>query len=110
MITFYGYIIKYKNIYRRCIMDWASWALLAIALIYWLFNIKKIYLFVVWTLHENRIIFNIGLFLLVAIFISGLILAFAAPQYGWIPQWALIWYIVGFFIYRIFFGVRDKES
>lgn len=90
-------------------MDLADYVLLTIAVIYFLFNIKNVYFFIRWSFSEGKV-FAIGLILLAAIFILGLILAFTSPKYGWIPQWAFIWYIVAFFVYRLIFGVRDKEG
>jgi hypothetical protein len=86
-------------------MDWADWAMLITASVYWLFNIKKIYSFIRWSINENGIWFTIGLLVFASIFLVGVILAFTAPQYGWIPQWALIWFIVGFFVCRFLFGI-----
>jgi hypothetical protein len=91
-------------------MDWASWFLLSVASIYFLFNIKNVYSFILWSFHENGKLFTFGLLSFLSIFILGIILGFSAPKYGWIPQWALIWYIVAFIIYRLIFGVRDKEG
>lgn len=90
-------------------MDWADWFMLSVAVIYFLFNIKNVYSFIRWSFSEG-IVFAVGLLLLATIFILGLILAFVAPQYGWLPQWAFILYIVAFVVYRLIFGVRDKEG
>lgn len=91
-------------------MDWASWFLLIVGGIYWLFNIKKIYHFFVWSFLENGVFFTSGILLLAVIFLSGIFFAFVAPQYGWITQRAFIWYIVAFIVYRLIFGVRNKEG
>jgi hypothetical protein len=91
-------------------MDETTLVLLIIVAIYWAFNIKKIYLFLVWSWLENGIVFNVGMYLFAAIFILGCIIGVADPQYGWIPQRALILYIVAFVIYRVIFGVRDREG
>jgi hypothetical protein len=90
-------------------MDWADWFLLTVAVIYFLFNIKNIYLFIVYSFQEHGKFFTSGLLLFAAIWIMVVILAFTAPQYGWIARWSFIIYIVAFIVYRLIFGVRDKE-
>ncbi|MDP4087123.1 MAG: hypothetical protein Q8934_21405 [Bacillota bacterium] len=86
-------------------MDASDYFLLVIAVIYFLFNIKKVYTFFRYSFNENGVIFTLGLILFVSICILGLIFAFTAPQYGWIPQWAFILFIVGFFVCRFLFGI-----
>lgn len=86
-------------------MDFVTWALLITALVYWIFNIKKIYYALIGGFSEYGIPFMIGLLAFILIFITGCIVGVAAPKYGWIPQWGLILYIVGFFICRFLFGI-----
>jgi hypothetical protein len=86
-------------------MDFTTWTLLIIALIYWLFNIKKIYYALINGFAEYGIPFMVGWIVFILIFITGCIVGVVAPNYGWIPQWLLILFIVGFFVCRFLFGI-----
>jgi hypothetical protein len=86
-------------------MDFTMWALLITALIYWLFNIKKIYYALTGGFAEYGTPFMIGLLIFIFIFITFCVVGIVAPHYVWIPQWAFIWYIVGFFVCRFLFGI-----
>lgn len=88
-------------------MDWASWFFLIIGVIYFLFNIKKLYHFFVGSFFVDGIAFTLWIIWFVLIWIMVLIFAFFAPQYGRIAQWAFIWSIVGFLVYRNTIGFKD---
>jgi hypothetical protein len=86
-------------------MDLTYWILLVIFLVYFLFNIKKVFHALMSGFSEYGTPFMIGLLGFILIFIIGCIVGVVAPKYGWIPQWAFIAYIVGFFICRFIFGI-----
>lgn len=88
-------------------MDITDWVLLSLASVYFLFNIKKVYYFFVGSFANHGIIFTIWIILFITIFIVGCIIGVLAPQYNRIPQWAFIWCIVGFLVYRNTIGFKD---
>jgi O-antigen/teichoic acid export membrane protein len=95
----------YNNIHRRCNVDLTYWALLIMFLVYLLFNIKKVYYALINGFSEYGVPFMVGLITFILIFIAGCIIGVVAPEYGWIPQWAFILFIVGFFVCRFLFGI-----
>ena len=82
-------------------MDLTYWVLLSIFVVYLLFNIKKVIHSIAGSFTDNGSKFTLGLIAFVLIFIIGCFVGVLAPNYSWIPQWAIILYIVGFFIYRL---------
>lgn len=88
-------------------MDITDWVLLILVGIYFLFNIKKVYYSIVSGFVNNGSGFTLYLMGFVAIFITGCIIGVTSPQYDWMPQWAFIWYIVGFFVYKFTIGFKD---
>lgn len=86
-------------------MDITTWALLIMVSIYFLFNIKKVYYGIIGIFSEYGVPFAIGLMVFALIFIVGCIIGIVAPEYFWIPQWAFILFIIGFFVCRLLFGI-----
>lgn len=88
-------------------MDTTDWVMLALASIYFLFNIKNVYYFFVRSFYHNGIMFTLWIILFITIFITGCIIGVSVPKYNWMPQWAFIWAIVGFLVYRNTIGFKD---
>lgn len=88
-------------------MDITDYVLLGLASIYLLFNIKNLYYFITGSFINDGKMFTLWLMLFIIIWIVVLIFAFLAPQYGWVVQWAFIWSVAGFFVYRFTIGFKN---
>jgi hypothetical protein len=88
-------------------MGIADWILLGVFGTYLLFNFKKVYYSFASSFANNGVRFTLWVIAFLLIFIAAGFIGVLAPKYGWITQLAFILYIVGFFIHRIIYGVRD---
>jgi hypothetical protein len=93
-------------------MGISDWILLGLSGAYLLFNIKNVYASILKSFADNGAKWTLWWLAFGAIFIVGIFISYLAPQYFWIPRWAFILYIVGFFIYRFIYGVpkEDREG